>query len=196
VIGVDGKGTLHINGKDSAVKSCKALQRGNTVYVTSGGIPPGLREIIRSNGALTEKTNKEIVKSLEAMIGRIMTHDPARYSQYRPGYPALTIFASQFTLLGVILTRTTFVSQGKGAVVPETTIASGSNILCLCDTSRPVPIPPNWAFAEPTETIKKAFTILFKYDTFSGPPVTIVRITPGKIEWLGACRDESPIQIG
>jgi len=198
VIGVDGKGTLHINGKDEPTKSCKALRNNNTVYVAAGIIPLGLRENVprveaTSAGGIRSlaRSNEAIVLSLQSERRRIQREDPVRYGSQRIGSDLLTIYAASFTRETVSLRITNFVlGQNETISATRPLDTSGDDIVCHCPRNLPVPIPGDWRARDPVKVISEALATLFEHDESSGPPITVVRITPGNIEWpkRGNCK--------
>jgi hypothetical protein len=183
-IGVDGKGTYHANGKDTAVASCKALRNGNTLYVAAGDIPPSLKASVLSirdeSEAVVHASNDAIAGSLQSLTIR-KTH----YPPYRPGAEVLALYAARFDLKKVTFRITRFVIGQYGIVRAEPHDLPGSSLLCACPKDHPVPLPRDWANLDPVKMIRDAFATLFQYpDATSGPPLTIVKVTPAGVEWL------------
>jgi hypothetical protein len=182
VIGVDGKGTRNFNGRDEVVKSCKVLRSVDTAYIAAGVIPPKLKENVQR-----AEDSEAIKLSLQAERLQIQREEPARYGNQHVGDSLLTIFAASFTSKTVTLRLTRFVLAQDGTITVQPHIFDGDEILCLCP--RHMPPPNNWGELDPTNVIKDTLTKIFENDKTSGPPITIVRVTPGKIELpeLGNC---------
>jgi len=187
-VAVDGRGTYHANGTDRAIPACKALRIGDTVYTAAGDIPPGLKDTITTAGI--SAGGHKVATSVQGLVFQNRLHDPTYYSKYRPGYVILTILSVRVGLKAGGKQLTQFLIGEHDGIVARTIELSGATgIFCACLGQPPAP-PIGWEKGSPTKFVRDALTAGFQSDPFSGPPLTIIRVTPNKAEWLelGNCK--------
>jgi hypothetical protein len=198
-IGVDGLGTYSYEGKDVPLKACKALVAENTVYVASGQIPEGIRGSVLAMGdwfSVSDETlnSSALRTSIEAMRNRAVVSDPARSSKYAPGSRVLTIAVARPSGGRIRFRVTFFLATQIGTVIATHQDLTEAGV--TFDSGAPSylpPMPKDFLKADPLELVRNGVQGAFtRPDSFSGPPITLLQITPYKINWVdhGNCRDD------
>jgi len=195
-IGVDGLGTYQSEGKDIPTRACKALATGNTVYVASGQIPEQLKNNVLAIGDWfgTEDfalNSSALGSSVQAMLTRIRTSDAGRFPQ---GARILTLVAARPNHGGIRFRVTAFTAAQFGDVTAshQDITETGVTFDSAANGYRPT-IPKNFATANPLKLVRIGIQGAFKRPgSFSGPPITLLQVTPDKIRWVtyGNCQTD------
>ncbi|MBV9769362.1 MAG: hypothetical protein JOZ32_07315 [Bryobacterales bacterium] len=181
------------------MKSCKALAKEETIYVASGDIPEKMKENVLAIGdwfTATDTTlnSSALRASVESTMAQVRVNDPARYSRYKPDARVLTFHVARPNH-GTIRFRATFFAVTRFGNVSvshidfkDATVAFDS----AAENYRP-PMTRDFAKTNPVELVRSGIRGAFEQpDSFSGPPITIVQITPNKIHWVayGNCKQD------
>jgi hypothetical protein len=198
-IGVDGLGTYHLEGKDIPVKACKVLATEDTIYVASGDIPERIKENVLSIvdwfAASDDTLNSSALRfSVESMMAKNRANDPVRYSKYTPGARVLTFHVARPNHGRIWFRATYFVVTQLGNVTAGHLDFRDASIPFDSAAAHYLPqIPKDFATADPIKLIRRGIRAAFEQpDSASGPPLTIVQVTPKKIHWVayGNCKDD------
>jgi hypothetical protein len=171
----------------------------NTVYVASGHIPVGIKDRVLALGDWFDVTDEtinasDLRASVDAMKDQAMTNDPTRAARYAPGGRLLTITVARPNH-GMIRFRVTFFLLTQfGRVMATHRDFTESGVVFDSGAENYRPAMPKEVFTvDPLALVRTGIQGAFaEPDSASGPPITLIQITPDKINWIdhGNCNND------
>ena len=203
VLGVDGRSTSVVNGRKRRAVACKAAAIDNVVYVVEGYVSFDIRSILETGGspadpASAARAHDLIRRALTTALPGIRRNDPARWSQLTSGNTLFALYAAWANQESARVSITQFSLTPDGRSVDSQTkqwdsVDPNAGMVFWDAVKRaPHPFPDDWPQNDHVQTVKAVLTDLVATDPESGPPLTLIRVTPAGIDWLdrGACEPD------
>jgi hypothetical protein len=197
IIGVDSKITITSHeGNMPRVRyssTCKVIRRGPAVYVGAGFVS-GLIEAINGSRYPSEPLKaliairEKLRSSLTDQIPLVRAQEPAHYASWVSGHPILMLFIAW---PGKGIAEIHFIRFSLAPNGHDLSVVDGPSILdpkgqiyYYRDDAGPNPVPKDWFSRDHVDVVRGVVESgISANPASSGPPIAIIRVTPGGTNW-------------